>query len=198
MGCWLYMKNQKNNEQQKIIDAALKCFISKGYASTSVNDIVRVYGKSKGNIYYYFKSKEDIFIGLFKSWFGELFRIIAELPIWDQNTEKFIEDFINGFFDYLNEHNKFFRVCIEFWSISVHNKKVESLFRGFNLTWLKVFEPIREDFKNNEDFENFVRILLALFDGIIIKTNIDKKIITPEFKNEIVTLLKIYLTGKLK
>ena len=51
-------------EKNKIIEAGFRCFIKKGYARTSVNDIVKEYGKSKGNLYYYFTNKEDIFCRL--------------------------------------------------------------------------------------------------------------------------------------
>jgi AcrR family transcriptional regulator len=39
---------------------ALKLFAAKGYAATSINDIAQTAGISKGLMYNYFKSKEDV------------------------------------------------------------------------------------------------------------------------------------------
>ena len=46
------IKKNENIEQEKnrILEAAYRCFVKKGYADTSVNDIVTEYGKSKGNL----------------------------------------------------------------------------------------------------------------------------------------------------
>ena len=46
--------------RQKIIDAAWELFYENGYENTTVNDIIRKVGTSKGGFYYYFKAKEDL------------------------------------------------------------------------------------------------------------------------------------------
>ena len=46
--------------KSELLDAAQKLFVEKGYAKTTVTDILNVYGLSKGVFYYYFKSKEEI------------------------------------------------------------------------------------------------------------------------------------------
>jgi len=56
------MRRIKEPEVRKseILDAAQKLFIEKGYAKTTVTDILNVHGLSKGVFYYYFKSKEEV------------------------------------------------------------------------------------------------------------------------------------------
>lgn len=60
--------NQKIQEQtrQKIIIAALQLFAEKGYTSCSVSQIAKEAGISKGLIYHYFSSKEDVLQGIFE------------------------------------------------------------------------------------------------------------------------------------
>jgi AcrR family transcriptional regulator len=53
----------------QIIEAALACFTRKGYANTTMDDIVAESGLSKGAIYWYFKSKDDVFQAAFTSMF---------------------------------------------------------------------------------------------------------------------------------
>lgn len=46
---------------EKILDTAERMFMEKGYDKTSLQDIIRETGLSKGAIYHHFTSKEDIF-----------------------------------------------------------------------------------------------------------------------------------------
>jgi len=46
--------------RNKIVDTADALFYQQGYAQTSFSDISDALGMSKGNFYYYFKSKDDI------------------------------------------------------------------------------------------------------------------------------------------
>ena len=47
--------------KDRIIHESLRQFSTKGYMSTSINDILAAVGTSKGGLYNHFKSKEDLF-----------------------------------------------------------------------------------------------------------------------------------------
>ena len=47
--------------KEKIIQESLRQFSTKGYMSTSINDLLEAVGTSKGGLYNHFKSKEDLF-----------------------------------------------------------------------------------------------------------------------------------------
>src|ERR1700730_9822305 len=53
--------SHKAERKNKILDYALLCFAEKGYHETKIDDIVVKSGISKGSIYNYFKSKEEIY-----------------------------------------------------------------------------------------------------------------------------------------
>ncbi len=68
------------NEQDartQILTAAMSLFSRQGFANTSMNDIVRESGLSKGGVYWHFKSKDDLIEAIFDSFFGEQERILA-------------------------------------------------------------------------------------------------------------------------
>ncbi|UVI28384.1 TetR/AcrR family transcriptional regulator [Paenibacillus spongiae] len=54
--------------KKKVAEAARQLFGQKGYAATSIEDIVAATGSSKGNIYYHFQSKEGLFLYLLDEW----------------------------------------------------------------------------------------------------------------------------------
>lgn len=51
----------RKNQKAKIIHAAIEMFSRKGYIKATVQDIARQAGVAKGLVYYYFRSKEQIF-----------------------------------------------------------------------------------------------------------------------------------------
>lgn len=57
-------KSDNTAREQRILDAAADLFIHYGYDKTTVDDIARAAGISKGAIYLHFKSKDDLFEGL--------------------------------------------------------------------------------------------------------------------------------------
>ena len=57
--------------RERILEAAVKVFATKGYHDTKVDDIVSESKTSKGSFYFYFPSKQDIFLALVDT-FAEL------------------------------------------------------------------------------------------------------------------------------
>ena len=51
----------KSDIRELILDAAIDCFFERGFQNTSLNDIAKKAGIAVGNLYRYFKDKEDIF-----------------------------------------------------------------------------------------------------------------------------------------
>lgn len=65
-------------KRSQIIDGARRVFISKGFDAASMNDITREAGVSKGTIYVYFSSKEDLFEALIEEERGTIFSNLYE------------------------------------------------------------------------------------------------------------------------
>lgn len=60
-------QERKEAKRQLILDTAAKVFALKGYHHTAVKDIVDAAEVSVGSFYFYFKSKEDLFIELYQN-----------------------------------------------------------------------------------------------------------------------------------
>lgn len=63
----------------EILDAAANCFMLKGYSATTVDDIAEACGSTKGLVYYYFNSKLDVFIEVYRS--GILLGVARVRPV---------------------------------------------------------------------------------------------------------------------
>jgi TetR/AcrR family transcriptional regulator len=58
--------------RQRLLEGATELFTRKGYASTTVREIVAAAGVSKPVLYYYFRNKEGIYLELMKEAFGKV------------------------------------------------------------------------------------------------------------------------------
>lgn len=53
--------------QQDILNAAARCFMDRGYTTTSIDDVARSLGSTKGRIYHHYRSKADLFFDVFRT-----------------------------------------------------------------------------------------------------------------------------------
>ncbi len=61
----------ENNSRERLLETATELFAEKGYAATSVREIVERAGVSKPVLYYYFNSKEGLFYAILE-WAAEV------------------------------------------------------------------------------------------------------------------------------
>ncbi len=54
------MPKKSERTRQRIVEAANRLFYHKGYNQTSFSDVVAAAGVPRGNIYYYFRTKDEI------------------------------------------------------------------------------------------------------------------------------------------
>ena len=64
--------------KERVLQAATRLFTSKGYAATTVREIVADAGVTKPVLYYYFGSKEGIYLELLHGPFAEFEAIVAK------------------------------------------------------------------------------------------------------------------------
>lgn len=76
-------------KRSEIIEHALICFAEKGFQAATIDDIVKHSKISKGSIYTYFKSKEEIYIALMnEKTVSSTERLKEELTKYDNAIEK--------------------------------------------------------------------------------------------------------------
>ena len=61
-----FLKTEKRNQREKIIDAAVDLFERKGYKATTIREIGRNAGVNPGHLYYYFEKKSQILLEVYK------------------------------------------------------------------------------------------------------------------------------------
>src|SRR4051812_7678749 len=56
----LFRRRRKEARPAELLDAALALFVEKGFAATRSEEVARAAGVSKGTLYLYFPSKEEL------------------------------------------------------------------------------------------------------------------------------------------
>ncbi len=70
----------KAARRAQILEAAINCFLERGYTNTSMSDIIKASGLSSGSIYSHFSGKEDILIGAINERLDYLKELYGALP----------------------------------------------------------------------------------------------------------------------
>jgi AcrR family transcriptional regulator len=90
----------KSEVRERIIECAVECFARTGFDKTKMDDIAKLSDLSKGTLYLYFKSKEDLFYGICQSSLEKVKEQLNGMFITKKNlvsdAEKFYDYFQKG------------------------------------------------------------------------------------------------------
>ncbi len=76
----------KDEREQAFKQAALKVFSSKGYHNTTMSEIAMEAGFGKGTLYWYWKSKEELYFALVEESHGEFISLVREAAEREENA----------------------------------------------------------------------------------------------------------------
>lgn len=154
----------REEKRSRILEAALELFGHEGYHSTTISKIARKAGISKGLVYNYFESKEQVVREILSSGIEQM------LDIFDVNHDGVLEEselefFLHEMFKHLQEHRKFWKL---YFSLSLQpeiypfvKEKIDELSRPIMHIVTSYFSKA-----GFEDPQNETMIFGALLDGI--------------------------------
>jgi AcrR family transcriptional regulator len=111
--------------RNQILDAATKVFVRLGFQHARMDDIVEESGLSKGTLYWYFKSKEDIINAILRRLFtGELENLESLLEAEGTASDRLMQltyNRVNG----LKRMSSLVPIIFEFYAVAVHQQSVQ-------------------------------------------------------------------------
>jgi AcrR family transcriptional regulator len=173
-------KDYKEQKKQEILEGALICFAKKGFESATVDDICAQSGISKGAIYNYFKSKDEIYLELISQKTEDAFNKIKNaLNDFDSSREKM--DYLFSIYDisfpyeeaYLGE----ITVSLEFKLRSsryedINDVLIKRRHKYFVGLMAKVIEEGQKsgEFTKNNTPETYADLFWTMMDGLLIQS----------------------------
>jgi TetR/AcrR family transcriptional regulator len=85
--------------RERLLAAALEQFTRRGYAATSVREICLAAGVTKPVLYYYFKSKEGLYLQLMEDSYSRFETTLAELSSFSGSVRQRVIRFCESVFD---------------------------------------------------------------------------------------------------
>lgn len=95
------ISTKREDRREIILDVARECFLAEGFAATSMSTIAAKLGGSKGTLYNYFKSKEELFAAMMQRTCGELQATLFDVGHETGDVEARLTHFARGFLNHL-------------------------------------------------------------------------------------------------
>ncbi|NRD80068.1 TetR/AcrR family transcriptional regulator [Bacillus sp. BRMEA1] len=165
----------KERKRQSVLESALKCFGEKGYHLTTMDDIVAYSKMSKGLIYNYFKSKEELYLSLMDERsnraLDDLQKRFKQIPEAKDKLRELFRIYREAVL--AEEWRSFIRVHLEFWLYSSRQEQLRELMNNRYKHQFRDFlsEIIEEgkkagEFKSDVQVEFVAGLFWAFIDGI--------------------------------
>jgi AcrR family transcriptional regulator len=107
-------KKEKENRKNVILKAARKLFFEKGFKSVTVDSIAAKAELSKGSIYLYFDSKEEIYVEILIANNIEFHKTIADIFQKEVPASDLLLEFARIYVDYFLYDTELFRIFMAF------------------------------------------------------------------------------------
>ena len=147
--------NQTKQDLRKdqILDAALTVLVHNGYEGSRMDDVVSESQLSKGAIYWYYKSKKDMYLDLVNFWVIRYSATINHLVENDQAAPDQQKGQFNYFIDQYESDPDPFIALTEFWSMAQKDDDFRAKLQKVYSQFLEVLEKIVAKGVKDGDFK---------------------------------------------
>lgn len=129
------------NTKEKIIDSAIECFSKYGYDGTSVDMICKSAGVSKGSFFYYFPTKQSLFLEILNFWLQDIDKVMEETSRSSEDTSSKLFKLASVLIDLIIFGEREISLTFEFWNRALHDREILDKI-------ILIFEKYRNYFSN--------------------------------------------------
>jgi TetR/AcrR family fatty acid metabolism transcriptional regulator len=187
----------KNGKQEKILKAAEKVFLKKGFYPTRIEDIAERANIAKGTVYLYFPDKTSIYIALLDNHLSEAIKLLKIIKKEKSSATKKMELIFDEGFE-LVDHVKGMMTLVSIENINLTAELMKEIKANI---WPKirkiidlVAEIIRDGIKQKE-IRNMDPKLGALIFFSMVRASFISPIFVPELKEQSEKIKEIFFYG---
>ena len=171
--------------KQQILNAAEEVFTQKGFDEARMEDIAEGTGLSKGTLYLYFKSKDDLIIAILDRIFLREFEQMERLKDQNLSAGEAVWKFTDLAVRDVRTMLRLMPIAYEFLALAFRNKLVQRTLKQYFNRYLDVLIPIIEAGVRTGEFKpvNPVEVALAagaIMEGTILLWVYDRTRVDPE------------------
>jgi len=127
MGVHERKEREKEHRRDEILDAAQAVFFEKGLQSSTMDEIAEAAELSKGTLYLYYKSKEDLYLSVMMRGMGVLQDMFAKALSQGTNAIEVLQRISDTYYRFFLEHRNFFRMFHFFEHPQFHKQVSEEM-----------------------------------------------------------------------
>ncbi|MEP7289661.1 MAG: TetR/AcrR family transcriptional regulator [Chloroflexota bacterium] len=184
--------------RNQIIESAIKVLAREGFANTRMDDVAVESGLSKGLLYWYFKSKEEIIIAIADVLFGAALHKLQNFPLEGQTARALLENYIEIYIADLRGLLKFTPIIYEFYALAFRNRAVRQVMQEYLHRFVAILEPLVQRGIDTGEFAsgNAQQITIAIgaaFEGTLLLWAYDPEMVQVEAQLRVV--MAVLLNG---
>lgn len=104
----------QRKRRDQLVDCAIDAIVELGFQGTSVAEVARRAGVSKGVVTYHFAAKDDLIFAVVAEIFDSI-KEALELRLRGTAPERFVADYINAWVDYYRTQTRYVLAIREIW-----------------------------------------------------------------------------------
>jgi AcrR family transcriptional regulator len=164
--------------KNQILDAAMLVFARSGFHEARMDDIVQESGLSKGTLYWYFKSKEEIITAISQRLFATDIQQVESLLKAEGTVSERLQQLIRDRVQGLQEMSDVVAILFEFYAVALHQdgvrQSIKTYFQNFHeLLVALIQQGIERGEFRPVDVLAAATALDAVFEGLIVRWLID-------------------------
>ncbi|MDG4657830.1 TetR/AcrR family transcriptional regulator [Ectobacillus antri] len=177
----------KERKRELLLESALQCFSEKGYYATTIDDIAAYSKTSKGFIYNYFNSKEELYIALMEERTSRTFTALRERFATIEGATGKIKELFRMYREAKVglQWQGLIRVHMEFWIHSARHENLRDIMVSrYKYQYRDFLKEIIEEGKASGEFEAHVdaTVIASMFWGIIDGLSLHYSVIGDEYE----------------
>lgn len=111
----------------QILDAATQVFSRRGLHATRMDDVVQESGLSKGALYWYFKSKDDLILGILNHLLDAEMKNMKQKMLQAGSAEQQLQAMHEAFSKDMNRWSMLLPLILDFYALASRNRKVRRM-----------------------------------------------------------------------
>ncbi|MBN2651869.1 MAG: TetR/AcrR family transcriptional regulator [Spirochaetales bacterium] len=167
----------REKSNANILKATRKLFATRGYGNCKIQDVAEAAGMSTGNIYWYFKGKEDLLQAVLKEGLEAQSVMLEKLKSLSQDNN-FYDACVEEYYTFLKEFEHFILIIISVvsnlddQSFVKYGFDVKSLSQAYQKNFAEVKKLFVSGIKSKaKDAELSAVLVFAFFSGLIVDIN---------------------------
>ena len=184
--------------KDQIIKAAEEVFTQKGFSDARMDDIAGETGLSKGTLYLYFKSKDELIIAILDRIFQREFKALENADFSTMSAEQAINMFVETVSKDIKIMLRLMPIAYEFLALAFRNKLVQEALKMYLNRYMDILTPIIQKGIDDGEFRQVDAKEVAIAAGAVMEGTIllwvyDRSLVEPE--RHIRSGMKLLLDG---